>query len=423
MNRKTKTGMTGTKAGARPGAAGTKAGTRAGTRAKILVSAALIAIAVIVSFTASNADSALLTPGTSTTLAGTSFGVTLNLGSLDIDSSVDENQNQFTVTLSVDPSGSAISVEEGVGDIKANGEYHITSAQLDGLTTLHFWVTPPEDLTEETTYSVTVYVDGSIEASDSFSFVAVPIPTSDDQGQGDDPSGQGGEQGGQGDNPGGQGDVPGGQDNPGGDGGNGQVPGGDPSGGNGGNGKMPDMKGNSKTPSGFSGGSISYGSYSASASVTYEGSWDNYLDSLSVDGYEFTKSFNKTRDTYFLTVPEDVESLDVEATPSDDSATVVITGDDELPMGRSKIMISVTAEDDSVRIYRIYVDRVTAEEYASADEEDEMPSFPQGMDGSGMPTPPEDMDWSEMPDLPKDADGNVIMPDFGQNTEDTNGQE
>ena len=76
-----------------------------------------------------------------------------------------------------------------------------------------------------------------------------------------------------------------------------------------------------------------------------------------MDGYKFTSKFNKIRDTYFLSIPDDMTSLDVSAVPSDSSATVAVTGNSDIPEGRSKIMISVTADDGSVRVYRIYVDR------------------------------------------------------------------
>ena len=119
-----------------------------------------------------------------------------------------------------------------------------------------------------------------------------------------------------------------------------------------------------KRPSGsmsFSSGAVAAGSAGGSADTTqskttYTGSADNYLEKLSVKGYDFTQDFHKTNDTYFLTVESGVESIDVTAEASDDDAEVIITGTDELTTGRNKVMVSVTAENGDVRVYRIYVD-------------------------------------------------------------------
>ena len=380
------------------------------SKSRIALLAGFVTAAVILSVAYVSAGSALLTPGMSTTVAGSAFGFTLDLSSLDIDESADDNQNQFIVTLTVDPSDPAIEVEEGVGDLKGNGEYHVTSAQLDGLTSLQFWVTPPSDLAEETTYTVSVDVVGSAEGSDSFSFVAVPLPSTDDGSDASESdetteesaSGQSstGQSGGQG-----QGQQTGGNAA------GSQMPGGSGS-------AMPNMKNSTKAKGSMSGSAgASYGSSGASSTVTYEGSWDNYLESLSVSDYAFTQTFNKTRDTYFLTVPEEVESLEVEAEPCDSAASVSITGTEELPLGRSKIMINVTAENGSVRVYRIYVDRVSAEEYANGTDEDAQDLMPP-MNGQGMPENMPAMDGSMPENLPA-MNGNVSGAGSGEATEDS----
>ena len=98
------------------------------------------------------------------------------------------------------------------------------------------------------------------------------------------------------------------------------------------------------------------GGSTSESKTTYQGSADNYLESLTVDGYKFTQAFHKTRNTYFTTVEAGVSALEVDAEPSDDSANVVITGADNLSEGRNKVMVSVTADNGDVRVYRIYVD-------------------------------------------------------------------
>jgi hypothetical protein len=95
---------------------------------------------------------------------------------------------------------------------------------------------------------------------------------------------------------------------------------------------------------------------SASAQVetaTYNGSNNNYLSSLEIDGVELTSDFNKEKLTYFATV-EGLDSITVTATAEDSDSKVSVTGTD-LKSGENKILISVTAENGNVRYYRIYV--------------------------------------------------------------------
>lgn len=308
--------------------------------------AAVLALSVFVS----SASSSLLTPGTSRITAGDSFDFSLDLSSVieEAGESEDGGLNEFVVALTVSPAISALKVSEGVGHVNVvSGEYQVTSSELGKHDSLHFIVTPAGDIKKETTYTVSVSVTGSVKASDSFTFIVVPVKTeAPDKDKDDD--------------------------------------------------KKPDDKdkkpgkGGSGKPS-YKGGSSSGG---GTASVVYEGSWDNYLDSLSVDGFEFTRKFNKIRDTYFLTVPLDTTDLTVNAEASDSSAIVAVTGNTDLPEGRSKIMISVTADDGSVRIYRIYVDR-TDENKEEEKEDTEKPEMPEGFtppDGMEMPegfTPPD----------------------------------
>lgn len=95
--------------------------------------------------------------------------------------------------------------------------------------------------------------------------------------------------------------------------------------------------------------------------ITYNGSSNNYLLDLYVTGYDFTESFNKDNETYFLTVNNDVSSLTTVAVPEEDKSTVKIYGNEEINVGTNKILVTVTAEDGSVRNYRIYVTRQEGE--------------------------------------------------------------
>lgn len=101
--------------------------------------------------------------------------------------------------------------------------------------------------------------------------------------------------------------------------------------------------------------SSSSNSIASTPTVTYNGSDNNYLSELSIEGYELNKDFSKENSTYFLTVENSVESLNVEWTKDDSTSTVCIYGNEELATGTNKILISVTAENGNVRTYRIYV--------------------------------------------------------------------
>ena len=98
-------------------------------------------------------------------------------------------------------------------------------------------------------------------------------------------------------------------------------------------------------------------SESTSESVTYNGESNNYLSSLSVDGFELSPSFLKTNNTYFLNVSNETTSVAVNAVAEDSAATVKIYGNTDLAEGKNKVMVSVTAENGDVKVYRIYVTR------------------------------------------------------------------
>ena len=61
--------------------------------------------------------------------------------------------------------------------------------------------------------------------------------------------------------------------------------------------------------------------------------------------------------TYFINVT-DTLSLTITATSEDDTAKVVVIGNDSIKEGANKILIAVTAENGDVRYYRIFVNCV-----------------------------------------------------------------
>lgn len=88
--------------------------------------------------------------------------------------------------------------------------------------------------------------------------------------------------------------------------------------------------------------------------ATYNGSNNNYLKKIKVKGLELNTTFNKENTTYFVNVT-DTSSLKITATAEDDSAKVVVTGNESISKGINKILIAVIAENGDVRYYRIFV--------------------------------------------------------------------
>ena len=90
-------------------------------------------------------------------------------------------------------------------------------------------------------------------------------------------------------------------------------------------------------------------------SVTYNGESNNYLSSLTIDGFDLAPSFSKTCQTYFVEVGNDVNSITINAEAEDENTKVTVYGNENLVEGENKVLVSVTAENGTVKFYRIYV--------------------------------------------------------------------
>lgn len=99
--------------------------------------------------------------------------------------------------------------------------------------------------------------------------------------------------------------------------------------------------------------------------VNREGSSNNDLSSLEVEGYDLDPVFDKDETSYSITVPSDVDSITVNADAEDDNATVEITGNDNLQSGENTVTVKVTAENGDEKEYTI---TVTKEEEQEEDE-------------------------------------------------------
>lgn len=84
-------------------------------------------------------------------------------------------------------------------------------------------------------------------------------------------------------------------------------------------------------------------------------STNNYLSSLSVTGYEI--EFNKDTLEYSLTVEANVDKIDIKTTLADSKAKVIVSNVDPLKSGSNEIIITVTAENGTNRIYKVIVNK------------------------------------------------------------------
>ena len=113
--------------------------------------------------------------------------------------------------------------------------------------------------------------------------------------------------------------------------------------------------------------SSSSGNISGTSTTTEESSNAN-LSNLGIRPNDFT-GFMPGTTTYDVTVPQDVETIEVYATAQDSRATVSGTGNKTLEYGANVLNVVVTAEDGTTKTYTI---NVTREGEGEAEETDEI---------------------------------------------------
>ena len=86
----------------------------------------------------------------------------------------------------------------------------------------------------------------------------------------------------------------------------------------------------------------------------------NTLESLSVDGYTITPTFNKNTKEYSLTVENNVEKVKINATKTSNKSTFVSgygPREQKLNYGENKVYIKVKAENEKENVYTIIIKR------------------------------------------------------------------
>lgn len=98
------------------------------------------------------------------------------------------------------------------------------------------------------------------------------------------------------------------------------------------------------------------------------------LESLKIEGFNLYPSFKSNIYSYNLNIDEEIEKLDITATPQRDKATVKIEGNTNLQEGENTIKINVTAEDKTtIRTYKIKA--FINSDAVEVKEEDKMPAI------------------------------------------------
>ena len=90
---------------------------------------------------------------------------------------------------------------------------------------------------------------------------------------------------------------------------------------------------------------------------TKDGSPNNKLKSLSVNGYNLTPAFDKDIIVYTLVVPGNVTSINVKASPLHSGARISGTGKIDLPKAINNAVINVAAENGDIRQYIVSIAR------------------------------------------------------------------
>lgn len=124
----------------------------------------------------------------------------------------------------------------------------------------------------------------------------------------------------------------------------------------------------SNSSSSSSGNSSQTGSNSAE---TTKKSSNANLSNLGIKPNDFT-GFKSGTTTYNVTVPNEVDSVEVYATKADSKAKITGTGTKSLQEGENALSVVVTAEDGTTKTYTINVTREVAKEEENTEKETEV---------------------------------------------------
>ncbi|MCI8620843.1 MAG: cadherin-like beta sandwich domain-containing protein [Clostridia bacterium] len=100
---------------------------------------------------------------------------------------------------------------------------------------------------------------------------------------------------------------------------------------------------------------------SYTVNIEREKSNNNYLKSLTASEGAFIESFDKNTQSYHISVPKEVHSLNLTYEVEDSTAKVTVLDNKNFKAGENIVTVRVTAEDGSIRDYQIIVDRMASD--------------------------------------------------------------
>ena len=91
--------------------------------------------------------------------------------------------------------------------------------------------------------------------------------------------------------------------------------------------------------------------------VTKRGSDNNNLESLEVLNGTISPTYTNDNQTYSVNIPYEEESLDLRVVLSDEKASYIVVGNENLQVGQNLVKVLVTAEDGSIKTINLNVNR------------------------------------------------------------------
>ena len=102
-----------------------------------------------------------------------------------------------------------------------------------------------------------------------------------------------------------------------------------------------------------------------------------YLKKIEIKDFEISPTFNQMNNKYTLTIPSEIDSLEIIAEPYYENSRIQIVGNNHLDYGENLITITVTLEED-IQEYTIIVNREKVQStfnYVNEEEEETIDSI------------------------------------------------
>lgn len=117
--------------------------------------------------------------------------------------------------------------------------------------------------------------------------------------------------------------------------------------------------------------------------TTIKKSSNNYLSAIIIDDEEI-KEFDKEETKYFINIDEDKNNISIKPVVYDDKAKYEITGPDKLDIGDNEYTITVTAEDGSIKYYKLLVTKKKEEITSSKIKNIKVKGYNLNFDGTSL---------------------------------------